>query len=236
MQFSGSIINNIATDGLKSSFENNLEEENDKLKFGRFLIDIDASNFHVADTSVPVDMFISEAPDTVLPDWAWLVIVGGLISTFIIVFFGVVMGVQKYRQNQVVKRRVLNPRTLNAFKGQMHFDTVAVDHATAYASDRRDMWTVQKAMGGRFKAASNRDSNYGGNVGHNDSKAELLGFNDTTLDERVEILDTNAFKKDVSDDRGDDFEEELGDKSVFSRNSNLRVSRGDMLDSLDDRW
>merc|ERR1719347_138146 len=79
-----------------------------------------------------------------LPEWSLLAIVVGIISLFVIGFLGVIVCVNRQRNNQLLKKHVLNPRTLQIFKSKRHFDTVEVDNATAYANDKRDMWTLQK--------------------------------------------------------------------------------------------
>jgi len=223
-QFSGQVFNNKTTTDLKNTLEENLIVENDKLKMGKFVIDLNATSFVVVDTTIPLEMIGLEIADEILPDWAWLVVVGGMISTFIIAFFGVIMGVQKYKHNQVVKTKVLNPKTLDAFRGQMHFATVSVGHGTAYANDKRDMWTLQKAQQAELDKA-NRKNFYRSIVSQNDSNAELLGgFDDTAHDESGGVLDNET-------EEGE-HEAKVPGSEVFSRNSNLRVSRGDLLDRL----
>jgi len=83
---------------------------------------------------------------TYLPDWAWLMVIVGGISSLIFVSIGVIMGVQNYRRDQVLQSKVLNPKTLQQFRGQKHFAEVEVDNFVAYTSDKRDMWTIQKTL------------------------------------------------------------------------------------------
>eukprot|EP00092_Neocalanus_flemingeri_P041705 GFUD01045424.1.p1 GENE.GFUD01045424.1~~GFUD01045424.1.p1 ORF type:complete len:925 (-),score=213.08 GFUD01045424.1:155-2629(-) len=143
LQFSG-IVFKITTKDVKESFEELLEVHDNKLMMGKYEIDLNSSYFLVVDSSVPMETITYERYGVILPDWAWLVVVGGIFSTLIIGVLGVLMGIQKYRDNQIVRTRVLNPKTLKAFKGQQHFDTVEVDNVVAYANDKRDMWTLQK--------------------------------------------------------------------------------------------
>merc|ERR1712086_373778 len=74
-----------------------------------------------------------------------MVIVGG-ISSLIFVSIGVIMGVHNYRRDQVLQSKVLNPKTLQQFRGQKHFAEVEVDNFVTYTSDKRDMWTIQKTL------------------------------------------------------------------------------------------
>jgi len=143
VQFSD-IVFNITTKDVKESFEELLTVNGSKQMMGMFEIDMVWTYFMVVDTTIPLASMTTELQGVYLPDWALLVAVVGVISTFIVAFLGVVMGFNKYRHNQVLKTRVLNPKTLQQFRGQRHFDKVEVDHVTAYAQDKRDMWTLQK--------------------------------------------------------------------------------------------
>ena len=143
VQFSD-IIFNITTKDVKESFEERLKAEEGKKMMGMFEIDMVWTYFMVVDTTIPLASMTSDIQGVLLPDWALLVAVVGVISTFIVAFLGVIIGLSRYRHNQVLKKRVLNPKTLQQFKGQKHFDEVHVDAITAYANDKRDMWTLQK--------------------------------------------------------------------------------------------
>jgi len=222
LQFGG-IIFNVNTKDIKESFAEKLEVgDSNNLKMGKFDIDLSATYFLVVDTSSPLKVLEFETVDgTLLPDWAWLVVFVGVVSTFIITFFAVIMGVNKIRHDKVLKSKVLNPKTLQQFRGQKHFAEVDVDVVTAYATDKRDIWTIQKTqqkkeirksqaslghhdskMGSinsnRAKGIYERFPSLGKAAGKrqaslNDSSAELLGGNDSTcLDESRDFIDNDA--------------------------------------------
>jgi len=132
-----------------------------KKMMGMFEIDMVWTYFMVVDTTMPLASMSAELQGVFLPDWAMLVAVVGVISTFIIAFLGVVMGINRYRHNQVLKTRVLNPKTLQQFRGQRHFDEVEVDQMTAYATDKRDMWTLQKVHQEKRRSKSSLGKKFG---------------------------------------------------------------------------
>jgi len=224
IQFGG-IVFNVDTKDIKDSFGEVLEvDDSNKFMFGKFEIDLNSTYFIVVDTSSPLERIgAGQNQDaSLLPEWAWLVVVVGVVSTFIIAFFGAIMGVQRYKHNQVLKTKVLNPKTLKQFRGQKHFDEVDVDTVTAYATDKRDMWTIQKtqqraelakSLNRKFSSKdSGRGSGKSGSVrgfcerfpslgkgagkrkfNPNDSNAELLGGNDSTcLDDSRDIIESGS--------------------------------------------
>jgi len=135
-----------------------IEEEKLKL-WSTKEIDINSTHYKVEDLYVNSTHTIVEVTimtrvgyvekvvvPTFLPDWAWLMVIVGGISSLIFVSIGVIMGVQNYRRDQVLQSKVLNPKTLQQFRGQKHFAEVEVDNFVAYTSDKRDMWTIQKTL------------------------------------------------------------------------------------------
>ena len=145
IQFSD-IVFQVSTKDVKESFVERLVEENDRVMMGKYEIDATWTYFSVIDTSVP-EASLTVTRDEMgifLPEWSLLAIVVGVISFFTTGFIGVIACVNRQRNNQLLKKHVLNPRTLQIFKSKRHFDTVEVDNATAYANDKRDMWTLQK--------------------------------------------------------------------------------------------
>jgi len=209
VQFNGHTINNISTAALKATLEEELCKDGDDYKIEEFVIDMDDSYFQVVDTSSPTEISrLGERPGVyILPDWAWVALLGGTVSLIIIAMFGGVACVQVYRRNQVLKRRVLNPKTLETFRGENHFARENVRSV-----DRRDMWALQRA----HQAELCR------------SKPELARL-DSHDDSRAELL----CGQDESDwTQGGGQEEAVVDRSVFSRNSKLRRSREDMLDNI----
>merc|ERR1719233_2699766 len=146
VQFSD-IIFQITTKDVKEAFVDRLVQDDNKNMMGVYEMDITWTYFSVIDTTVPEASITgtNDAMGIFLPEWSLLAIVVGAISLFVIGFLGVIVCVNRHRNNQLLKKHVLNPRTLELFKSKRHFYTVAVDDATAYANDKRDMWTLQKA-------------------------------------------------------------------------------------------
>jgi len=145
VQFSD-IVFQVTTKDVKESFVERLVTHDNIAMMGKYEIDTTWTYFSVIDTSVP-EASMTVTRDEIgiyLPEWSLLAIVFGVISFFTIGFLGVIVCVNRQRNNQLLKNHVLNPRTLQIFKSKRHFDTVEVDDATAYANDKRDMWTLQK--------------------------------------------------------------------------------------------
>ena len=172
LQF-GRIVFNLNTKNIKESFAEKLEVgDSNSLKMGKFDIDLSATYFFVVDTASPLKVLEFETVDgTLLPDWAWLVVFVGVVSIFIITFFAVIMGVNKVRHDKVLKSKVLNPKTLQQFRGQKHFAEVDVDVVTAYATDKRDIWTIQKTQQKKEIRKSLAS------LGHQDSKMGSVNSN-----------------------------------------------------------
>jgi len=205
LQFDG--LSSIDIKDIKSTFSNYLYDNNSqKSKLGKFGININSTYFFIVNTSKPlVELKYEEFDVNLLPDWAWLVVLVGIVSTFIIAFLGVTMGVRKYRADKRVKKSVLDPRTLKQFRRKTHFDEADVDFVTSYKTNKRDMWTIQKnqqkskkskasfgkkmklsdqAMGGKGKLAV-------GHISLNDSNAALIssGNDGTTLNDSRDCID-----------------------------------------------
>lgn len=234
IQFSG-IVFNVTTTDVKESLEELLVVKDDMLMMGKFEIDLNSTYFLVVDTSIPIETITFDEYKAQVPDWAWLVIVGGIVSTLIIGFFGVIMGVQRFRHSQIVNKKVLNPKTLQAFRGR-HFDTVQVDHGTAYANDKRDMWTLQKvqqAEAKKTKTSQNRKSSYADSgrgsgmsgvssfgKGRNvfSERFPSLGKGSTTKhnDSNAELL--GAFDNTGFDESGEVLENEVTDRDTSYEN------------------
>jgi len=149
------IVFQITTKDVKEAFVDRLVQDDNKNMMGVYELDITWTYFSVIDTTVP-EASLTGTNDVMgifLPEWSLLAIVVGAISLFVIGFLGVIVCVNRHRNNQLLKKHVLNPRTLELFKSKRHFDTVEVDGATAYANDKRDMWTLQKAN--QYKRSKN---------------------------------------------------------------------------------
>jgi len=149
------IVFQITTKDVKEAFVDRLVQDDNKNMMGVYEMDITWTYFSVIDTTVPEASMTgtNDVMGIFLPEWSLLAIVVGAISLFVIGFLGVIVCVNRHRNNQLLKKHVLNPRTLELFKSKRHFDTVAVDDATAYANDKRDMWTLQKAN--QYKRSKN---------------------------------------------------------------------------------
>eukprot|EP00092_Neocalanus_flemingeri_P023135 GFUD01025084.1.p1 GENE.GFUD01025084.1~~GFUD01025084.1.p1 ORF type:complete len:637 (-),score=140.69 GFUD01025084.1:79-1989(-) len=220
LQFSG-IVFKINTKDVKESFKELLEVNDNKLMMGRYEIDLNSTYFLVVDSSTPIETISSERSEAILPDWAWLVVVGGIFSTLIIGSFGVLMGVQKYKDSQIVRTRVLNPKTLKAFRGQKHFNTVEVDNVVAYANDKRDMWTLQKVQ--QEEAKKSKKSNYADSgrgsfmSGTSNSKVSSFGKSGKLFSEKFPYLGKRNSKANANQNPNDSNAELLGglDNSCF---------------------
>ena len=159
VQFSD-IVFQINTKDVKEAFVDRLIHADSKEMMGEYELDTTWTYFSVIDTAIPeASLTMTNDPMGIfLPEWSLLAIVVGVISLFVIGFLGVIVCVNRQRNNQLLKKHVLNPRTLQLFKSKRHFDTVEVDDATAYANDKRDMWTLQKANQQKRSKASIRPS------------------------------------------------------------------------------
>eukprot|EP00092_Neocalanus_flemingeri_P020289 GFUD01021978.1.p1 GENE.GFUD01021978.1~~GFUD01021978.1.p1 ORF type:complete len:818 (-),score=185.29 GFUD01021978.1:228-2534(-) len=246
LQFSG-IVFKITTKDVKESFEELLELHDNKLMMGKYEIDLNSTYFLVVDSSIPIEIITYERYGVILPDWAWLVVVGGIFSTLIIGVLGVLMGVQKYRDNQIVRTRVLNPKTLKAFRGQQHFDTVELDNDVAYANDKRDMWTLQKVHQAESKksktkfnyADSGRGSGRSGTSKIFSSKVSSFGKSGKLFIERFPSLgkgsskgnvnpnDSNAELLGALDNTGFDESREILEKDVTDKSTSYENDKED---------
>ena len=206
VQFNGHTISNVTTTTLKEAFQENTRNVGgNEFKMREFLIDMSASDFRVVDTSQPSELLVPA--DDKLPDWAWLALLGGTISTIIIAIIGTVACIQMYRRDSVVKRRVANQRLVEAFHGGKHFSR----GGAGVNKDRRDMWAVQRELQAVIGMRT-------GGGGHDDSSAGLMGGLDNTW-----LSNSRCEGENVPE------EEVVIDRSVFSRNNKLRMTGGDIL-------
>jgi len=207
VQFDGSTISNVTTTALKDTFEENVRKVGaDEFKLGEFLIDMSATQFRVVDTSQPLEL-VTPGDDS-LPDWAWLALLGGTLSTIIIAIIGTVACVQIYRRDSVVKRRVINQKLAETLHGGKKFGRGGV----GTNKDKRDMWAVQRELQAVIGMRT-------GGGGHDDSSDGLMGgLNNTWLH------DTSRHEAENGPE-----EEVIVDRSVFSRNNKLRMTGGDIL-------
>jgi len=167
LQFSG-IVFNVTSADVNSSWVDLLDVEDGQVKLGKFVIDVNNSHFQVVDTEIlnEADNLVFAKYGVELPDWAWLVVMAGIVSTFIVALLGVVFGVQKYRMGKKVKKRVLNAKTLEALRNNNSFDMIELDHSKAYEKDKRDLWTLQRAIQNESRMmkvprANSQDSGHG---------------------------------------------------------------------------
>lgn len=147
LQFSG-IVFNVTSADLTRSWIDLLDVEDGNHKLGDYVIDVDASYFRVVDTEVlnDADNLVFAKYGVELPDWAWLVVMAGTVCTFIMALLGILFGLQKMKLKRKIKMRVLNAKTLEALKNNNSFDMMDLDHGSSYEKDKRDMWTLQRAI------------------------------------------------------------------------------------------
>ena len=127
LQFSGIVFNVTSADVTRSWVEL-LDVEDGQYKLGRYVVDVNTTRFQVVDTEILNDAenLVFAKYGVELPDWAWLVVMAGIVSTFIVALLGVVFGVQKYRLSRRVNKRVLNAKTLEALRNNNSFDMLEI--------------------------------------------------------------------------------------------------------------
>ena len=127
LQFSGIVFNVTSADVTRSWVEL-LDVEDGEYKLGRYVVDVNTTRFQVVDTEILNDAenLVFAKYGVELPDWAWLVVMAGIVSTFIVALLGVVFGVQKYRLSRRVNKRVLNAKTLEALRNNNSFDMLEI--------------------------------------------------------------------------------------------------------------
>ena len=125
LQFSG-IVFNVSSADITRSWIELLDVEDGKHKLGSYVIDVEASYFKVVDTEVlnDADNLVFAKYGLELPDWAWLVVMAGMVCTFIMALLGILFGLQKMRLKRKIKMRVLNAKTLEALKNNNSFDMI----------------------------------------------------------------------------------------------------------------
>lgn len=167
LQFSG-IVFNVSSADLTRAWVEHLDLEDGNHKLGSYVIDVEASYFKVVDTEVlnDADNLVFAKYGVELPDWAWLVVMAGVVCTFIMALLGILFGIQKMRLKRKIKMRVLNAKTLEALKNNNSFDMMDLDHGNSYEKDKRDMWTLQRAIQNESRKAklirvSSQDSGRG---------------------------------------------------------------------------
>merc|ERR550532_3163433 len=69
-----------------------------------------------------------------------------MVCTFIMALLGILFGLQKMRLKRKIKMRVLNAKTLEALKNNNSFDMIDLGPGNSYEKDKRDMWTLQRAI------------------------------------------------------------------------------------------
>jgi len=149
LQFSG-IIFNVTSKDVHQSFVENLKIVDDRSMMGVYGVDVDACFFLVVDTEIlnEADNLVFTKYGVELPDWAWLVMIGSVISILLIGCLWISIAVSRSRHNAAVMRRIINAKSL----GDLHrrssrvFDKVGTDSSIAYEKDRRDIWTLQRAL------------------------------------------------------------------------------------------
>jgi len=149
LQFSG-IIFNVTSKDMHQSFVEYLKNVDGHSMMGDYEVNTNACYFLVVDTEI-----INEADNLVftkygveLPDWAWLVIIGGVISVLLIGCLWISISVSRTRHNAAVMRRVIHAKSLGDLRRRSSrvFDKVETDASIVYEKDKRDMWTLQRAL------------------------------------------------------------------------------------------
>ena len=123
VQFSG-IVFNVTSADITRAWTELLEVEDGKHKLGSYVLDVEASYFRVVDTEIlnDADNLVFAKYGVELPDWAWLVVMAGIVCTFIMALLGILFGLQKMRLKRKIQLRVLNAKTLEALKNNNSFD------------------------------------------------------------------------------------------------------------------
>ena len=125
LQFSG-IVFNVTSADITSSWIELLDMEDGKHKLGGYVLDVEASYFKVVDTEIlnDADNLVFAKYGVELPDWAWLVLMAGIVCTFIMALVGILFGAQKMRLRRKIQTRVLNAKTLEALKNNNSFNMI----------------------------------------------------------------------------------------------------------------
>ena len=128
LQFSG-ISFNVTTEDVKESFMQQLREEDGKSYLSTFEIELDESYFLVVDTDQGgrVESLVLGKHGVELPDWAWLVVMGGIVTLLIISVIGVSFTIQRVRQGYNMKKRFVSVQALNALRGERSLDPDLLD-------------------------------------------------------------------------------------------------------------
>lgn len=171
LQFNG-LIFNITSKDIYKAFRDYMEYNHDDNMMGDYRVDIDSTYFLVVDsdltdgTSGP--KFAKYGVE--LPDWAWLVVIAGIVCILIVSVLGVTIGIQRHKQNIAVKKTLLKSKALKSVRSPDAFDMVQLDRREMYDQDKRDIWTLQRVLAEeskakkakkKKKAASDRDSGRG---------------------------------------------------------------------------
>ena len=128
LQFSG-IAFNVTTEDVKESFMQQLRKEDGKSFLSKFELDLEESYFIVVDTDQGgrVESLVLGKHGVELPDWAWLVVMGGIVTLLIISVIGVSFTIQRVRQGYNMKKRFVSVQALDALRGERSLDADLID-------------------------------------------------------------------------------------------------------------
>ena len=114
LQFDG-LSNSISSEDVMKMFAEQTKMKNGSYMMGHYDVNVHSSYFLIAENEIKDD-------SRELPDWAWLVVMGSIVSVCIIAMFGVTISIHRYKHNSETKKRVLNAKTLNVLRGQKAFE------------------------------------------------------------------------------------------------------------------
>ena len=125
LQFNG-LIFNITSKDIYKAFRDYMEYNHDNNMMGDYRVDIDSTYFLVVDSDLGGGTFVPKFAKygVELPDWAWLVVIAGIVCILIVAVLGIAIGVQRHKQNIAVKKTLLKSKALKSVRSPDAFDMV----------------------------------------------------------------------------------------------------------------
>ena len=125
LQFNG-LIFNITSKDIYKAFRDYMEYNHDDNMMGDYRVDIDSTYFLVVDSDLGDGTFVPKFAKygVELPDWAWLVVIAGIVCILIVAVLGIAIGVQRHKQNIAVKKTLLKSKALKSVRSPDAFDMV----------------------------------------------------------------------------------------------------------------
>lgn len=125
LQFNG-LIFKITSKDIYKAFRDYMEYNHESNMMGDYKVDAESAFFLVVDSDLSDGTFGQKFAKygVELPDWAWLVVIAGIVCILIVAVLGISIGLQRHKQNIAVKRTLINSKALKSVRSPDAFDMV----------------------------------------------------------------------------------------------------------------